>query len=127
MKKYDLFEIESDTFKMIPKDNPNDPDDPNSLKKRWKGVEIDLNAVPGSKEGETDWCGFIDIDTTEHRGNQYGHDMTHGILVKAMPPYPNGKPRVQIIWSALPLQKKNNENCKKLEKRFHGGMAHASQ
>jgi hypothetical protein len=130
MKKYDMFEIQKDNedtnkFKFIPKDNPNNPDDPKSLKNRWKGTVIELEAGHGSKS--FDLCGFIDIDTTEHKGNQYGHDKTHGILVKAVSPGPDEKPKVRIIWSALPLKSKNAENCNKLEKRFHGGMAHASQ
>ncbi|MBT8055046.1 MAG: hypothetical protein KJN69_14220 [Gammaproteobacteria bacterium] len=126
MEKHDVFEISSVSedgkkFKITPKDNPNIPNDPESLKKRWNGTEISLDS--GYGEG---LCGFIDFDTDEHKGNKYGHDKTHGILVRAMEPE-DGKARVEIIWSAIPLQNKDKKLCKELEKRFHGGMAHASQ
>jgi len=58
----------------------------------------------------------------------YGHKKTHGFLMRAMTNDPETKkPRVEIVWSALPLKKKDNKLCKDLEKLFHGGMTHATQ
>ena len=125
MQEGDVFHIDKvDGTKPVFKIRPSD-----DLKGRWgngniQAIDLTANGGP-DQEG---YCGFVDIDTTVHMGNQYGHDKTHGILV-----VPVKANQVKIIWSALPIKTKDQggekraENCGNLNKRFHGGMAHASQ
>ena len=123
MKKNDVFEILAITntanFKLKPSV---------SLKFDWQATADTFDMTSETISGDIALCGFVDIDTYKHLGNKYGHEKTHGILITAIDDDPlTGKPRVEIIWSALPLKNKGKNLCKDLEKRFHGGMAHASQ
>ena len=123
MKKNDVFEIVASTNKAIFKLKPSV-----KLKYDWNATADTFDMTSETISGGTALCGFVDIGTYKHLGNKYGHEKIHGILIRAINDDPQtGKPRVEIIWSALPLKNKGQKLCKDLEKRFHGGMTHASQ
>lgn len=125
MQKDDEFTISEETAdeKKVYKIKPSV-----KLKKDWHAADDTFEMISVKISGDTVLCGFVDIDSSEHTGNKYGHDKTHGFLMRAMPPDPEtGNERVEIIWSALPLKNKTPENCNNLKKRFHGGMAHATR
>jgi hypothetical protein len=121
----DVFEILHDKDKKEFKLKPSV-----GLKTKWASSSdyFDLS-LENISSGDTDLCGFIVINTTQHMGNQFGHGKQHGILIKAKP----NSEDIKIIWSALPLANKDRKDkkdrtdvCKILEGEYHGGRAHAS-
>jgi hypothetical protein len=127
MEKGDNFEISEDSEiqYLVPGVDGDDVD----IKERWNAT----NEPQGRwllTHHQSFVCGFIKIDTDDHKGNKFGHSAVHGILIRRIGNPGDG--HIQIKWSAHPLTSIPGEGdrankCIDIDTPHHGGIAHARQ